>query len=132
MYYPRARFELPTRIMRQRLGVPANVAPNTRRTQFINHANYKIIYINVIDWANATKIHTPPSAKHYFPPLTSMRSAKTMSRPERARFRKALKTSLLFFSAYFLQLIAKVRRREHYVPASRLQLLALISSASGE
>ena len=50
------------------LGVPANVAPNTRRTQFINHANYKIIYINVIDWANATKIHTPPSAKHYFPP----------------------------------------------------------------
>lgn len=54
--------------MRQRLGVPANVAPNTRRTQFINHANYKIIYLNVIDWANATKIHTPPSAKHYFPP----------------------------------------------------------------
>lgn len=167
--------------MRQRLGVPANVAPNTRRTQFINHANYKIIYLNVIDWANATKIHTPPSAKHYFPPpLTSMRSAKTMSRPERARFRKALKTSHLsssrmemccscfmntkyeclkckipicnqcpvfeenedtliselyampFFSAYFLQLIAKVRRREHYVPASRLQILALISSASGE
>ena len=37
-----------------------------------------------------------------------------------------------FFSVYFLQLIAKVRRREHYVPASRLQLLALISSASGE
>ena len=54
--------------MRQRLGVPANVAPNTRRTQFINHANYKIIYLNVIDWANATKTHTPPSAKHYFPP----------------------------------------------------------------
>ena len=81
--------------MRQRLGVPANVAPNTRRTQFINHANYKIIHLNLIDWANATKIHTPPSAKHYFPPLTSRRSAKTMSRPERARFRKALKTSHL-------------------------------------
>ena len=37
-----------------------------------------------------------------------------------------------FFSAYFLQLTAKVRPHEHYVPASRLQLLALISSASGE
>ena len=26
------------------------------------------IGLNVIDWANATKTHTPPSAKHYFPP----------------------------------------------------------------
>ena len=24
-------------------------------------ANYKIIDLHVIDWANATKIHTPPS-----------------------------------------------------------------------
>ena len=32
-----------------------------------NHANYKIIDSNVIDWENITKIHTPPSAKCYFP-----------------------------------------------------------------
>ena len=36
--------------------------------QFINHANYKIIDSNVMDWANVRKIHTPPSAKRYFPP----------------------------------------------------------------
>ena len=53
--------------MRQRFGVSANAAPNTCWTQFINHANYKIIDLNVIDWANATKIHTSPSAKRYFP-----------------------------------------------------------------
>ena len=36
-----------------------------------------------------------PICQTLFHPLTSMRSAKTMSRPERARFRKALKTSHL-------------------------------------
>ena len=54
--------------MRQRFGVAANVAPNTCWIQFINHANYKIIDLNVMDWANATKIHTPPVGKRYFPP----------------------------------------------------------------
>ena len=39
-----------------------------RWIQFINHANYKIIDSNVMDWANVRKIHTPPSAKRYFPP----------------------------------------------------------------
>ena len=29
--------------------------------------NYKIIDSNVMDWANVRKIHTPPSAKRYFP-----------------------------------------------------------------
>ena len=33
-----------------------------------NCANFKIIHSNVMDWANVTKIHTPPSAKRYFPP----------------------------------------------------------------
>ena len=32
------------------------------------HKSYKRIDLNVIDWANATKIHTPPSDKRYFPP----------------------------------------------------------------
>ena len=36
--------------------------------KFINHANYKIIDSNVMDWVNVTKIHTPPSVKRYFPP----------------------------------------------------------------
>ena len=29
--------------------------------------NYKIIDLNVMDWANVSKIHTRPSAKRYFP-----------------------------------------------------------------
>ena len=69
--------------MRQWFGVSANAFLNTRWTQFINHANYKIIDSNVMDWANVKKIHTPPSAKRYFPPPpppTSMRCAKTISR----------------------------------------------------
>ena len=78
--------------MRQWLGVPANVAPNTRRTQFINHANYKIIYLNVIDWANATKIHTPPICQTLFPLLTNMRCTKTISPPGMASYRKSLLT----------------------------------------
>ena len=28
----------------------------------------KIIDLNVMDWANVTKIHTPPSTERYFPP----------------------------------------------------------------
>jgi hypothetical protein len=60
--------DLPSRIMRQWFGVSANAALNTCWTQFINHANYKIIDSNVMDWTNVTKIHTPPSAKRYFPP----------------------------------------------------------------
>jgi len=54
--------------MRQWFRISANAALNTCWTQFINHANYKIIDLNVMDWANVTKIHTPPSAKCYFPP----------------------------------------------------------------
>ena len=34
----------------------------------IINANYKIIDSNVMEWTNVTKIHTPPSAKRYFPP----------------------------------------------------------------
>ena len=47
-------------------GVSAKAALNMRRNQFINHANYKIIDSNAMDWANVTKIHTPPSAKQIF------------------------------------------------------------------
>ena len=36
--------------------VSANAVLKTHRTQFINHANYKIIDSNVIDCANVTKI----------------------------------------------------------------------------
>ena len=61
------RFDLPSRIMRQWFCVSANAALNTRWIQFINHAKYKIIDSNVMDWVNVTKIHTPPSAKRYFP-----------------------------------------------------------------
>ena len=54
--------------MRQWFGVSANAVLNTRWTQFINHANYKIIDSNVMDCANVTKIPTPPPAKCYFSP----------------------------------------------------------------
>ena len=54
--------------MRQWFGVSANAALNTRWTKFINHVNYKIIDSNMMDWANVTKIRTPPSAKRYFSP----------------------------------------------------------------
>ena len=76
--------------MRQRLGVPANVAPNTRRTQFINHANYKIIYLNVIDWANATKIILPHLPNTISPPdehaqcEDNVSTGNTFSPPEAA------------------------------------------------
>ena len=46
----------------------------------------------MIDWANSTKIHTPPSGKRYFPPLTSMRCTKTISPPGMASYRKSLLT----------------------------------------
>ena len=52
--------------MRQWFGVSAKAALYMHRNQFINHANYKIIDSNVMDWANVTKIHTPPSAKQIF------------------------------------------------------------------
>ena len=54
------------RIMRQWFGVSAKAALKMRRNQFINHANYKIIDSNVMDWANVSKIHTPPAAKQVF------------------------------------------------------------------
>ena len=54
--------------MRQWFGVTANAVLNTRWTQFINHANYKIIDSNVMDCAKVTKIPSPPSAKRHFPP----------------------------------------------------------------
>ena len=162
--------------MRQRFGVSANAAPNTCWTQFINHANYKIIDLNVIDWANATKIHTPPSAKRYFPPWRACAVQRQFRDREwraieshcwhrtgawwkcvvhvswtrninawgvkylfaiNAQFSKKTRMfSELYvmrvFSFYFSQLIAKVRPHEHCIPASRWQLLAVISSASGE
>ena len=47
----------------------------------------------MIERANATKIHTPPSGKRYFPPpLTSMRCTKTISPPGVASYRKSLLT----------------------------------------
>ena len=49
-------------------GVSANAAVDTRSTQFLNHANYKLTDSNVMDRANVTKKHTLPSAKRYFPP----------------------------------------------------------------
>ena len=62
------KFDLPSGIKRQRLSVSENAVLNTRCTQFINHANYKIIDSNVMDCANVTKIPTPLSAKRYFLP----------------------------------------------------------------
>ena len=55
--------------MLQWFSISANAALNTRWSQFITHVNYKIIDLNVMDWANVTKIHTPvPSVKCYFLP----------------------------------------------------------------
>lgn len=54
-------------------GVSGNTVLNTRWTQFRNQANYRIIDSNVRDCANVTEIPASPSAKRYFPPLTSMR-----------------------------------------------------------
>ena len=54
--------------MRQWFGVSANTALNTRWTQFINEANYKIIDSKVMDWVNVTNLHTLPTAKGYSPP----------------------------------------------------------------
>ena len=61
------KFDLTSRIIRQSFGVSANAVLKTRWTQFMNHANYKIIDSNAMDCANVTKILTPPSAKRYFP-----------------------------------------------------------------
>jgi len=52
--------------MRHWFGIAANAALNTQSTQFINHANHKIIDSNVMDWANITKIRTP-SGERYSP-----------------------------------------------------------------
>jgi len=75
-------------MMPQWFGVSANAALNTRGTQFINHANYKIIDSNVMDWAKDGHKNTyTPSAKRYFPFLTSMRCTKTILRPGMASYR---------------------------------------------
>jgi len=80
--------------MRQWFGVSANAVLNMGWTQFINHANYKIIDSNLMDWANVTKIYTPLSAKRCFPAfLTNMRCTKTISLPGMASYRKWLLTS---------------------------------------
>ena len=55
-----------------------------------NHANYKIIDLNVMDWANVIKIHTPPICQTLFSPLTSMRCTKIISRPGMENYRKSL------------------------------------------
>ena len=39
-----------------------------------------------MDWANVTKVHTPPSAKRSSP-LTSMRCTKKISRPGMASYK---------------------------------------------
>ena len=75
--------------MWQWFGVSAKAALNMRWTQFINHANYKIIDSNVMDWANVTKIHTPSSAKHYFLPWRIC----AVQRPRMTSFRKSLLAS---------------------------------------
>lgn len=59
-----SKLDLPSRIMQQWFGVSANAVLNTRWSQI----NYKIIYPNVMDCANVTKITAPSSAKRYFPP----------------------------------------------------------------
>ena len=46
-----------------------------------------------MDWANVTKIHTPPICQTLLSPLTSMRCTKTISRPGMANYRKSLLTS---------------------------------------
>lgn len=66
-----------------------NSAPNTCWIQFINHANHKIIDLNVIDWANATKNTYSPIWQTLFSPLTSMRCTKTISPPGMASSRKS-------------------------------------------
>jgi len=48
---------LPSRILRQWFGLAVNAVISTCRTQFINHADYKII-----DSAAVTKIHSPHHA----------------------------------------------------------------------
>ena len=78
--------------MLQWFGVSANAFLNTRWTQFINDANYKVIDSNMMDCANVTKIPTPPSAKRYLP-LTSLRCTKTISWPGMASYRTSLLTS---------------------------------------
>ena len=50
---------------------------------------------NVMDWANVTKIHTPPSAKRYFhppPPTTPPRRACAVQRQFRDRERRAIES----------------------------------------
>ena len=43
-----------------------------------------------MDWANVTKIDTPPYAKRYPPPLTSMRCTNTISRPGNGELSKVI------------------------------------------
>ena len=86
---------LPSWIMRHWFGVSANAALNSRWTQFINHAHYKIIDSNVMDQANVTKIHTPPICQTLSPPLpwracTVQRKFRELSRT--ANYRKSLLT----------------------------------------
>ena len=73
--------------MRHRFAVSANAAVNAGWTQFIYHANYKIIDPNVMDWAHL------PHLPNAFSPLMSMRCRKTIALPEMARYRKLLLTS---------------------------------------
>ena len=61
-----SKLDLPSRIMQQWFGVSANAVLNTRWSQI----NYKIIYPNVMDCANVTKITAPSSAKRYWEALT--------------------------------------------------------------
>ena len=84
--------------MRQWFGVSATAALNMRWTQFINPANYEIIYLDVLEWANVKKVHIPPSTKRYFSPgMYSLpqrprpfKCWKKGTRPGMAGYRKSL------------------------------------------
>ena len=52
------------------------VQQTPRLTQFINHANYKIIAPNVTEWANVTKKFLFSHLPTLFFPLTSMRCTR--------------------------------------------------------
>ena len=92
------KFDLPSRIIRQWFGVSANAVLNTRRTQFINHANYKKGWTAQM----SQKYRLPHLPTERYPPLpppppprllTCMHCAKTISRPGMAGYRKSLLTS---------------------------------------
>ena len=76
------KFDLPSGIMRQRLSVSENAVLNTRCTQFIKCDGL----------CKRHKNTDSPICQTLFPPLTSMRCTKTISRPGMVSYRKSLLT----------------------------------------